>query len=203
MKDNYTHIKAIVDRSGSMATCKDDMINGLNEFFKGQAELEGTCLVDYSQFDTVYEEVFADTISYAAKAVLEPRGLTALNDAIGKGATDLGAKLAKMKEEDRPSKVIVVVVTDGGENASQEWSVESVKALVKQQTDKYNWEFVFLGANIDAIATSGSYGFSSGNTLQYDTTNVGAMSASLNSKVTRTRSGLSSDFTEEERRANA
>ena len=184
---DLTQLLVIVDRSGSMASSKNDMIGGLDEFFKSQTEVEGECVVDYVQFDSEYEVVFTDRPVGYAKAVLEPRGATALLDAIGKGVTDLGAKLRLRKEADKPGTVIVVVVTDGYENASREWSSDTVKALIKQQEDEWNWEFTFLGANIDAVAVGQQFGFNVGNSMTYDTAYAGSTMTSLSTNVTRTR----------------
>lgn len=199
----YTHIKTVVDRSGSMRGLKNDMIGGMNEFFKSQNELPGKCLVDYSQFDNIYELVFEDVDVADAKAVLEPRGGTALLDAIGYATVELGEKLDKLDEDEKPGKVIVVVVTDGFENSSKEWSPEKVKELIQTQENDFSWEFVFLGANMDAEAIGTSYGFNPDRALTYNTSNIGATSASLSGYATATRSGLSSGFTQADRDANA
>jgi len=195
----YTHLLVIVDRSGSMSGIKNDMIGGLNTFFAEQAKDEGVTLVDYVQFDNAYEVVFTDTPVADAKAVLVPRGSTALLDAVGKGATDLGRKLAKLPEARRPGNVIVVVVTDGYENASQEWTAEGVKALIKEQEEKWNWTFTFLGANMDAVAVGRSFGFSGEYSMTYDTSNTVAMASSLASNVTRTKGGDRRGYTQDER----
>lgn len=200
---NYTHLLAILDRSGSMAGVKDDMESGLNELFKEQAKLDGKCLVDYVQFDDQYELVFQDTPVGDAKAVLQPRGLTALLDAVGKSVTQLGDKLAKLDEDKRPGLVQVIVVTDGYENASREWNAEKVRALIKQQTDEWNWDFVFLGANLDAVVVGTSFGFDAGKSMTYDTGNTGALYASASSYVTRSRTvgAGSNTFSDEDREA--
>lgn len=199
---DYTHIKVVVDRSGSMFSCRHDMTGALDAYFEDQAKESGKCLVDYSQFDSEYESVFEDKEISKAKAVLNPRGATALNDAIGKATVSFGDKLAGMKEDERPATVIVVIVTDGGENASTEYTKESVKALVTEQQDKYNWQFVFLGANIDAFSVGGNFGFKAGSILQYNTDNVFAAASSLSGYTSTTRSSGSSSFTDEDRAKN-
>lgn len=203
---NYTHLLAIVDRSGSMSSCQSDMRGGLDELFKSQAKVEGKCLVDYVQFDTEYELVFEDTDVSEAKAVLTPRGATALLDAVGKAVTDLGEKLAKLDEDARPGLVQVVVVTDGYENASRDWRADGIKKLINDQEEKYKWDFVFLGANMDAVAVGASFGFKSDKSLTYDTSNIGAMSFAAGEYVTRSRvaansggSSLDNAFTSNER----
>lgn len=205
---NYTHILAIVDRSGSMGYggADKEMTNALNIFFKEQAKIEGKCLVDYVQFDTEYEKVYDDRHIVEAEAVIEPRGGTALVDAIGRGTKDLGRKLAKLREVDRPGTVIVVVVTDGGENSSREFSAEQVKAMVEEQQGKWNWDYVFLGANIDAVATGGLYGFAAGKSMNFNIHNADAVyatSAALNSYTVGARGPQGPkgvEFTEEDRK---
>lgn len=198
---NKTQLLVIVDRSGSMAPVAADMRGGLDTFFKEQSELDGECLVDYIQFDTEYEKVFEDRPVADAKAVLQPRGGTALLDAIGKGVTELGEKLAKLNEDQRPGTVLVVVVTDGYENSSTEWSADAVKAIIKEQEDKWNWKFTFLGANIDAVAVGAQFGFSSDSSLTYSTANIGQTMSSLNTYAGATRSGLKGAYSDEDRRA--
>jgi hypothetical protein len=197
--ENLTQLLVVTDRSGSMATCAGDMIGGLNTFFDEQAKLDGECVVDYVQFDNEYEVVFTDKPVSEARAQLVPRGSTALLDAIGKAVTDLGKKLADKPEDERPGTVIVVTITDGYENSSREWTAETVKELIKNQEDKYNWNFTFLGANMDAVAVGRQFGFNPDTSLTFDTTNVAAASASLSGYATNTRSHLPNAYTDEDR----
>jgi hypothetical protein len=177
-----------------------EMQNALNTYFKEQAELEGDCLVDYVQFDNQYEKVFENIPVGEAEAVIEPRGGTALLDAIGRGATELGEKLKAMRPAKRPGTVLVVVVTDGHENASKEWNSDMVKELVRKQEDNYNWEFVFLGANIDAVATGALYGFKGSNSMSYDTKYTGQTVAALSNFSTVTRGGGKAAFSDDDRK---
>jgi|SRR6478735_562290 len=201
---NYSHILAIVDRSGSMSLggVDKEMTNALNLYFAEQAKLDGKCLVDYVQFDTEYEQVYGDRPVSEAKAVIEPRGGTALVDAIGRGTVELGKKLKDLPEAHRPGKVQVVVVTDGGENSSREFTAEKVRNLVTKQTDKYDWDYVFLGANIDAVATGTAYGFAAGKSMTFDTQNTGQTVASLNAYTTAYRgaAGAAAAFSEDDRK---
>lgn len=198
---NYTHLLTIVDRSGSMAGVKDDMIGGLNDFFKAQAKEDGKCLVDYVQFDNTVEHVYADKDVKDAEAILVPRGMTALYDAIGMSVTDLGKRFAEMAEGQRPGNVIVVVVTDGYENNSKEWRQEAIKELIKQQEDEWGWTFTFLGADMDAVEVGATMGFKSDYSLSYDKASIGATSMALASNVTRTRGGDKTGYSAEERNA--
>lgn len=186
-----------------MGSIKDDMETGLNQIFKDQAAIDGKCLVDYVQFDDQYELVFEDTPVADAKAVLAPRGMTALLDAVGKSVTALGEKLAKLPEGKRPGLVQVVVVTDGYENASRDWTADAVKQLIAQQTNDYNWDFVFLGASLDSVRQAQTFGFDAGKSMAYDTGNTAVMASTVSGYVTRSRldGAASNTFTSEERDA--
>jgi uncharacterized protein YegL len=203
MKDNYTHICLVVDRSGSMMTIYKDMNGAILQLMQEQVDAQiGDITVDVITFDSdievVYESVNpADVIGN----VIVPRGSTALNDAIGFAINRLGNKFKIMSEQSRPDKVIVVIVTDGGENASKEYSQAQVKAMVEEQTTKWNWTFMYLAANVDAFGTGAGYGFDATNTMGYVATASGTHGSysGLSSNITRTRSGLDSGFTDEER----
>lgn len=198
---NYTAIAVVVDRSGSMWTMREDAEGGLNTFITDQKDGEGRCTLRLDQFDEVFENVFSSTdIQDVNNYALVPRGGTALLDAIGKTVTQFGEELAALNEDERPSNVIVVVVTDGGENMSQEWTNEQVKALIKQQEEQYGWTFVFLAANQDAIQVGGTMGFGAATSMTYDAAHVGQTYNTLSAKVKGTRmTGTFESFTDEER----
>ena len=204
MKDGYTHFCLIVDRSGSMYNIVDDMNGAIVQLMQNQAKEPGTCLVDVIVFDTVVDVKYdnADPLEISDR-VIEPRGNTALNDAIGIGVTRLGNKLRLLPEDERPSTVIVVVVTDGMENSSVEYTHRQIRHLVEHQTDKYNWTFMYLAANVDAFATGQAYGFAKGTTIAYAASSQGAQNvvASASAGATRARRGDSADFTQDERDA--
>lgn len=176
------------------------MKNALNSYFEEQAKIEGKCLVDYAQFDNTFEYAFLDTPVANAKATLDPRGSTALLDAIGRSVTTLGEKLAKLSESNRPGKILVVIVTDGYENASQEWTYEAVSKLVTEQTDKYNWNFVFLGANMDAPQVGKQLGISYGSSITYDMGSLDGTSMALSNYTTALRSAGAAAFSDEDRK---
>jgi hypothetical protein len=211
-QDKYTHMLVISDRTGSMGqpadgimgqgpTVAENMVKALKGFFIDQAAEPGKCLVDFTQFDTIFEYVYRDVTVGNATASISPRGMTALLDAIGKAVTEFGEKLSNMEEANRPGRVMVIIVTDGLENASQEWSKEAVKALIEQQQSVYNWTFVFLGANMDAVSVAGGMGIAPSASLTYDTGNVNASGVALSAMTTRYRSGGEASFTEAERQA--
>jgi uncharacterized protein YegL len=204
MKDGYTHIMLIVDRSGSMFNIRDDMNGAIVQMMEDQAKEPGTLLVDVITFDTAIDVVHDNVAPLDVKKdVIEPRGNTALNDAIGVGVTRLGNKIRLMKEEDRPEHVIVVVVTDGMENSSKDWTHDQVKALVLEQTERWNWTFMYLAANVDAFATGGSYGFAKGQTIAFASSgeSVSNVYAGLHANASRARRGDTTGFTQDERDA--
>jgi len=204
MKDGYTHICLVVDRSGSMYNIVGDMNGAIKQMMKDQAEQPGHCLVDVITFDTVVDVVHDNAYpGDITEDVIEPRGSTALNDAIGLGIMRMGNKFRLMPEEERPENVVFVIVTDGMENASQEYTNLQVKRLVEQQTNQYNWTFLYLAANVDAFATGRGYGFNDSMVLQYgaNAQGAGASFAAASAGVTRTRSGLDANFTDAEREA--
>ena len=170
MTDNTkTLIAALPDRSGSMQDIAGDMRGGFDSFIAKETGQPGTTLVTLAQFDDRYDVVYTDRPIAAVPALsLEPRGMTALLDAIGRFITEVGAGLAALPEEDRPAAVTVLVMTDGHENASREWTGDAVRALIAQQESVYGWDFVFLGANMDAVEVGTNLGFAPGKSLTYD-----------------------------------
>lgn len=190
---NSTNITIILDRSGSMESCKNDMQGGLRSFIDEQKKTatEYPTVVNFVQFDSEYEQVFMNRKLeeiVTNDIELVPRGMTALNDAIGRTINSVGQTLRSMKEEDRPSKVIFMIVTDGLENSSYEFTSEQVREMVKHQKDKYSWEFMFLGADIDAIATANVFGISANNAAQYDKVSAPKMFGNLSGKLGAIRS---------------
>lgn len=201
---DYTHICLVVDRSGSMHPIASDMDGGIKTLLADQAKQPGFCIVDVVTFDTEVEYPFTDVRPDDVKGqLIVPRGSTALNDAIGKTIVKLGEKFAAMEEPERPEHVIIVVVTDGMENASREYSALRVKEMVTEQTEKWNWTFMYLAANVDAFATGSVLGFSAGQTMNYDpsTAGVGNSYIAASANATRARRGDTTGFTDDERTA--
>lgn len=167
---NKALIAVVVDRSGSMSSCRTDMQGGFDAFIKAQRELPGECRVTLVQFDNFYEVVYVDKpIADVPPLVLSPRGSTALLDAIGRTVTEVGERLDKLPEDQRPGSVEVVIITDGEENASREWQPDTVRELLKRQQEVYSWRITFLGANIDAVATAADYGIPVASAMTFDT----------------------------------
>jgi hypothetical protein len=158
MNNNYTEIAFVLDRSGSMDSCREAAITGFNRFLAEQQNAPGRAKLSLVLFDDEYlvpvqslpvQEVLPlDAESYV------PRGNTALLDAIAQTIDGLGGRLSNLPEPARPSQVIVPILTDGYENASERFGWKDVAARIKHQSDVYRWSFLFLGANQDAIATA-------------------------------------------------
>ena len=184
-----TLLVLVLDRSGSMISIKDDMEGGIKAFLDSQRELPGDVDVITVKFDTEYEISSRRPLSKVAGVTIEPRGGTALYDALGQAITTVGARLAKLPESERPGLVQFVVVTDGYENASRKYRLAQIAKMVKHQTDAYNWDFLFLGANQDAVLTAKTLGFNDGQSYTYAPTagGVAVASAGLSNYVTNTR----------------
>ncbi len=176
MNNKLTEIVFLLDRSGSMSGLENDTIGGFNSFVKRQCELEDETLLTTVLFDDRYEILYNG--ESAANVHLTPneyyvRGATALLDAVGKTILDVGYRLSQVKENERPGKVIFVITTDGMENASSEFTYEKVKSLIRHQQVKYSWEFIFLGANIDAAKEAESIGIQEENAFRFEATHDG------------------------------
>ena len=149
---NKTLIVALLDRSGSMQDSKELTEDGWRELINAQRSEPEYCEVTLAQFDTEYEVLYPPTaIAAVPEFVLVPRGGTALLDAAGVFITEVGERLAALPEDQRPGKVICLIMTDGMENSSRRWTWDALKALIIQQREVYGWKFIFLGADIDAV----------------------------------------------------
>lgn len=197
---NKTAIAVLMDRSGSMGSIKTEAEGAIKAFIEDQRKLPGECTIRLAQFDNKYEDVYKSVnIQDAPEYVLQPRAMTALTDAIAKLVIDFGEELAALPEDERPGTVIVVIVTDGMENASREYDRKAVNALITDQKNTYNWEFIFLAAGQDAIATGAGYGIDAGSSLTFDANNIGVAVAAASTYSTHTRSGGSYRFSDSDR----
>ncbi len=168
-KPNSTEIIFVVDRSGSMESIAADVCGGFATFIAKQKETPGNCKVTLIQFDDDYDVVYsARPLNDVTSLVLEPRSSTALHDAIGRTINDVGSRLKQLPESERPAQVLFVIITDGLENASREYNRQRVFDMITHQRDKYNWEFIFLGARQDAIAIGQGLGVKGTNSVTYD-----------------------------------
>ncbi len=178
MNPNVTDITVVLDRSGSMASVASDTKNGFDQFIKDQKAVEGKANLTLMQFDTEYEFVYKDkNIQEIEPLDFRPRGFTALLDAIGKSIAETGERLEKIPADDRPGKVVFVILTDGQENSSKEYKREQINKMITEQREKYAWEFVFLGANQDAIKEGESLGISVASSVNYAHTSTGVQNA--------------------------
>ena len=189
MKKDYTHIAMVVDRSGSMSSCWEDVLGGYKQLVIDNKKAPGKCTFTVAAFDTEYDtlEDFTDIQSVNETLKVSPRGGTALLDAIGKTITLVGEKLAKLAEDERPEKVMFVIQTDGYENASKEFKKDAIKKMITDQTEIYKWEFMFIGASLEAVNDAQSLGIRSGNTSVYNTNNSAKTFSLVGEKMTRCR----------------
>lgn len=181
MKEGLTELVFILDKSGSMIDLTKDTIGGYNSLLEKQKKEQGEARVTTVLFSNKYEKLY-DNVDINEVALLTEKeyfttGSTALLDAVGTTIKSVGQRLHHTKEEERPSQVIVVIITDGYENSSVEFTKEEVKEMVEHQQNKYNWIFMFIGANIDDIKGEGaSIGISQGFTHGYSATSKGVNS---------------------------
>ncbi|TFV60249.1 VWA domain-containing protein [Mycobacterium sp. PS03-16] len=202
---DVTLLAALLDRSGSMQTSKQATEDGWRELINEQRGLPGECYLTLAQFDTVYERLYECVpIADVPEFVVEPRGRTALLDAAGKFITEVGAHLAGLPEERRPGQVICLIMTDGMENASHEWTWSAVRTLITQQRDQWQWQFVFIGANMDAVHVGGRMGIAEATSITYDDADYDATRAVTDiarDMVGRMRRREPAAFSEADRRA--
>ena len=179
MNNNLTEIVFILDRSGSMAGLESDTIGGFNAMVEKQKKDEGEALVSAVVFSdggqVLYDRVPLEKIEPMTDQQYQVGGCTALLDAIG-GAVHHIANVHKYaREEDRPGKTIFVITTDGMENASRVYTYDKVQRMVKHEQEKYGWEFLFLGANMDAISAARSFGIREDRAVRYRCDSAGTM----------------------------
>lgn len=165
---DLTHIEFVLDRSGSMHSIRTDIEGGFDAFIADQRTHPGQCTVSLAQFDNEYETVFtAMDVNEVPALNLVPRGSTAMLDAIGRSISALGSRLAALPEAERPGTVIFAIMTDGMENSSREFTHEGVKDLITTQEQTYNWQFLYMGADQDAIEVGASIGVPADRSLTY------------------------------------
>lgn len=170
MNRDRTELVLVLDRSGSMSSCVKDTEGGAAALIQKQKEEPGQVYVTYVRFDNVVEVVYQGVnINDIGPIKVEPRGSTALYDGICTAIDKVGERLANTQESERPALVVVAIMTDGGENASLEFNAKLCKEKIQHQTEKYGWQFLFLGANQDAFAVGGNIGIARGHTSNYST----------------------------------
>ena len=177
MKKNLTEIVFILDRSGSMSGLETDTIGGFNSMIEKQKKADGdamisTVLLD-NESEVIHDRVNVKDIPPMTDKEYSVRGCTALLDAIGGAIHHIGNIHKYARQEDVPEHTLFVITTDGRENASHQYGVEQVKQMIERQKSKYGWEFLFLGANIDAIQTAGRFGIDADRAVTYRSDPVG------------------------------
>ncbi|MBV7509003.1 VWA domain-containing protein [Bacillus sp. sid0103] len=199
MKKNLTELVFILDKSGSMAGLEADTIGGYNAMLKKQQKAEGEAIVTTVLFDHQYE-LLHDRINVKGISLLtdkdyEVGGTTALFDAIGFTIQKIVNVQKRTSEAERAEKVLFVITTDGMENASREFTVEKVKKMVQYQKEKFGWEFLFLGANIDAVSTAARFGIDEDFAVDYHADTIGTQMnfEAVNEAVSSLRSGKKID----------
>ena len=171
IKNGVTELVFILDRSGSMAGLESDTIGGFNAMIEKQKKQDGKCYVSTVLFDNV-SEVLHDRVNLSdIKPMTDKeytvRGCTALIDALGGAIHHIGNIHKYARNEDVPEHTMFIITTDGMENASRKYSSAEVKAMIERQKEKYGWEFLFIGANIDAVETAAQYGISEDRAVNY------------------------------------
>ena len=177
MKKNLTEIVFILDRSGSMAGLEADTIGGFNAMIEKQKDEPGEALISTVLFDNqsqvIHDRLPLDRVPRMTRKEYSVRGCTALLDAIGGAVRHIGNVHKYAREEDRPEKTLFVITTDGMENASRRYSYDKVKAMIRQQQERHSWEFLFLGANIDAAREAARFGIGADRAANYHADHLG------------------------------
>lgn len=171
MKKNSTELVFILDKSGSMSGLEKDTIGGFNSMLQKQKDVEGECRITTVLFDNRYE-LLHDRLDIRAVSPMTEKeyqvgGSTALLDAIGRTVGKLASVQRSTAEEYRAEKVMFVIITDGEENSSREYSSDKIKTMIEHEKNQYGWEFIFLGANIDAVETAGRFGIGADRAVDY------------------------------------
>ena len=210
MRPDYTHLAVILDRTGSMESIRDDTIGGVNAFLEEQQQQPGHATLTLVQFDTQdpYEVVhrLADIkdVPKLTRATYVPRASTPLLDAMGRGINDLEQSILAIPEALRPSRVVMVVITDGQENSSREFRRDQIVKMIEEKQAKLDWQFVFLSADLAAIRDALASGVRATHAMSFDKTAEGTDAAwkSVSHRIAQFRAAAAPDvsFQEEDRR---
>ncbi len=176
MKKGLTEIIYVLDRSGSMGHLTGDTIGAYNAYLDEQKKFDGETRITTVLFDDKYELMYNGAKiedAYLDHEKYYVRGMTALYDAVGKTILDVGHRLSVTAESERPEKVIFIITTDGYENASRGFTQKKVREMIKHQTRKYDWEFLFFGANIDSEAVADTIGVCPSQAFNFEASSAG------------------------------
>ena len=209
MKKNLTELVFIIDKSGSMGGYEGDTVGGYNSMLEKQKKLDGEVLVSTVLFDSecevLHDRVPIGEIKHLTEEQYIPGGATALLDAIGGAVHHIGNVHKYARAEDVPEHTIFVITTDGYENSSRRYGSDKVKSMIKRQTEKYGWEFIFVAANIDAVETAGRIGIRRERAANYTQSREGFLGCyeSMSDFITMKRTRLPEvDGTEWQRKLN-
>ena len=176
-KNNVTELVFILDRSGSMAGLESDTVGGFNAMIEKQKKEEGSCFVSTVLFDdqsqVLHDRIPLEKVPKMTEKEYFVRGCTALIDAIGGAIHHIGIVHKYARDEDVPAKTLFVITTDGMENASRRYNAEDVRKMIQSKKEKYGWEFLFIGANIDAVETASHFGINKDRAVNYTHDSVG------------------------------
>lgn len=200
---NYTALVLIVDRSGSMHSIAQQTQEALEELVNGQKQEPGKLTIDTVFFDDHYDERahFVNPKRSKLDLAIRPGGMTALFDAVGRKVTSFGEALEALPEDKRPGTVIVVIATDGDENASKEYENSTVADLIKQQQEDYGWKFTFIGANQDAVLAAQRLNINANDAITFAANALGTQNvmSSVSGYISRSRMGSNEGYSQEDR----
>ena len=209
MRRDYTHISVILDRTGTMEAICADTIGGFNAFLKQQQAEPGYATMTLVQFDSQdpYEVLQRlqplSNVPELTRATYVPRASTPLLDALGRGIIDLELSLTQMPDAERPARIVMVIITDGQENASREFRKEQVAKMIKSKQEQFDWQFVFLSADLAAITDALASGVRAASAIAFDKNVQGTQAVwhSTGQRVAAFRAGVAErvEFTEEDR----
>lgn len=202
-KQNLTDITILLDASSSMSNDRAKTVSAINEFIQGQKNTEGQCNLSLTTFhanrdifgsknkwyNKVWDGLNLKEINKLSDESYNPGGWTALYDATGKAIVDTGERLSKMREEDRPEKVLFVIMTDGEENSSREYNLNKLKEMIAHQESKYSWNFLFLGADFNTKAQTESLGLDADRSFDFAKSNMANAYKGLSRGVSEYRVG--------------
>ena len=195
MNNNLTHLALVIDRSGSMASMREETENAINHLLNDQKQATGQCMVTLTQFDNEYDILYdnVDITELPEKPYeLVPRGMTALYDAVGRTIVKVGETLSAMPEEERPAAVVFVVATDGLNNASQEYTIGQIRKMIEHQKTTYSWKFLFLGVDIDAEDIGTQLGVGAASSVSVRRHNTGVAYNMTSNKLSAVRHAVGS-----------